>query len=46
MQKQSVPEGPCPVEETHGGAVWEGPMLEKLIEDCLLWEGTHAGTVD
>lgn len=24
----------------------EGPMSEKLIEDCVPWEGLHAGIVD
>jgi len=23
---------------------WEGLTLEKFVEDCLLWEGSHAGT--
>lgn len=22
---------------------WEGLILEKVIEDCLLWEGAHTG---
>ncbi|GAB0179861.1 hypothetical protein GRJ2_000451400 [Grus japonensis] len=22
---------------------WEGLTLEKFVEDCLLWEGPHAG---
>jgi len=22
---------------------WEGPMLEKLVKDCLLWERAHTG---
>ncbi|GAB0183438.1 zinc finger and BTB domain-containing protein 5 [Grus japonensis] len=22
---------------------WEGPTLEQLVEDCLLWEGPHTG---
>lgn len=23
---------------------WEGVMLEKLVEECPLWEGPHTGT--
>ncbi|KAM9590860.1 uncharacterized protein ACIBXB_005909 [Morphnus guianensis] len=45
----SIPEGLHPVERTHAGAVRgelqpvEGPTLEKFVEDCLPWEGPHAG---
>ena len=24
-------------------SLWEGLTLEKLVEDCLPWEGPHAG---
>jgi len=24
-------------------SLWEGAMLEKFMEDCLLWEGPHTG---
>lgn len=52
MQKQSLPEGLHPVEETNveqfgrNCSLWEGLMLEKQIEDCVLWEGPVAGSVD
>ena len=48
MLEPAVPEGLQPV----GGPTqvwfvknspWEGHVLEKFVEDCLLWEGLHAG---
>ncbi|GAB0175689.1 EH domain-containing protein 4 [Grus japonensis] len=45
--EQSVPEGLHPMEGTHphwkNCSPWEGLMLEKLMEDCLPWEGPQAG---
>ncbi|GAB0184410.1 zinc finger and BTB domain-containing protein 5 [Grus japonensis] len=46
--EQSTPEGLHSVEGTHVRAVHEelqtvGLMLEKLVDDCLLWEGPCAG---
>jgi len=26
-----------------GCSPWEGVMLQNFVEDCLLWEGPHAG---
>lgn len=41
MQEQPVPERLHPVERTHIGAV--SVNLKKVMKDCFLWEGSHAG---
>ena len=47
--EQAVPEGRHPMGGTHAGAVCEElqPMgrthMERLMEDCVPWEGPQAG---
>ncbi|GAB0201606.1 5'-AMP-activated protein kinase catalytic subunit alpha-1-like [Grus japonensis] len=35
--------GETMLEQVKNGSPWEGLTLEKLVEDCLPWEGPHAG---
>lgn len=54
MREAHMEQGPgrtcAPVETgAHAGALhtelhlWEGPTLEKVTQDCLLWERPHTG---
>lgn len=47
--EQATLEGLHSMGWTHTGTVWkelqpvEGLMLEKFLQDCLPWEGSHTG---
>ncbi|KAJ7408460.1 hypothetical protein BTVI_59456 [Pitangus sulphuratus] len=46
---QSIPEELYHMERTHSGefikncSLWKGFMVQKFVEDCLLWVGCHTG---
>ncbi|RMC09975.1 hypothetical protein DUI87_12765 [Hirundo rustica rustica] len=43
MLEQFVPEGTTLLQFTKNCSLWEGPVVENFMEECLLCEGLYVG---